>query len=113
MSKHPYELNCSRELGHKTKTYPFEPSFLLYFSDSNSFFSVPFLLFLLKFLQILTPPNFNSSSLFEISGDHWFPCKVDSLGWSGELAGLFLIIRPVLAQLLELRCMHQHINRDG
>ena len=73
----------------------------------------PFSLFLLEFLKILTPLNFISSSLFKISGDHWFPCRVDSLGWSCELVGLFLRIRPVLAQLLELRCMHQHINRDG
>ena len=30
-----------------------------------------------------------------------------------KLVGLFLRIRLVLAQFLELRYMHQHINRDG
>ena len=57
MSKHPYELNCSRELGHKTKTYPFELSFLLCFSDSNSFLFSPFSSCLLEFLRNVKLPQ--------------------------------------------------------
>ena len=79
MLKHPYELNCSRELGHKTKTILLSPSFLLCFSDLNSFLFSPFSSFLLEFLKILTPPNFISSFLFEISGDHRFSERVGSL----------------------------------
>ena len=113
MLRHPYELNCSRELGHKTKTYPSKPSFLPYFSDSDFFLFSPFSLFLLEFLKILTPPNFISSFLFEISGNHRFSGRVDSLGEVCKLVGLFLRIRLISAQFLELRCMHQHMYRGG
>ena len=114
MLKHPYELNCSRELGHKTKTYPFKPSFLLYFSDSDFFFfSVPFLYFSLSSSKIQTPPNFISSFVFEISGNHRFSRRVYSLGGVCKLVGLFLRIRFNLAQFLELRYMHQHMYRGG
>ena len=53
---------------------------MLSFSDLNSFLSSPFSSFLLEFLKILTPPNFISSYLFEISGDHRFSGRVNSLG---------------------------------
>ena len=62
---------------------------------------------------MLTPPNFISSSLFEISSDHRFSGRVDSLGGVCKLVGLFLRIRLNLAQFLELRYMHQHIIRVG
>ena len=38
---------------------------------------------------------------------------VDSLGWVCKLVGLFLRIRLILAQFLELRNMHQHMFRDS
>ena len=85
---------------------------MLYFSDSSSFLFSPFSLSLLEFLKILTPPNFISSSLLEISGNHRFSWKVDSLGWVCKVVGLLLIIKLVLAQFPELRYMHQHIIRD-
>ena len=116
MLKHPYELNCSRELGRKTKTYPFKPSFLLYFSNSDFFLFSPFSLFLLEFLKILNSPKlhfFLCFFFFEISGNHRFSGRVDSLGGVCKLVGLFLRIRPNLAQFLELRYMHQHMYRGG
>ena len=76
-------------------------------------FSVPFLYFPFEFLKILTPPNFISSSLFEIPGNHRFSLRVDSLGWVCKIVGLFFRIRLVLAQFLEQRYMRQHMHRDG
>ena len=64
MSKHPYELNCSRELGHKTKTYPFEPSFLLYFSDSNLLSFQSLSSCLLEFLKNVKLPKTSFLLLF-------------------------------------------------
>ena len=72
MSKHPYELNCSRELGHKTKTYPFEPSFLLYFSDSNLLSFQSLSSYLLKYLNNSNSPNFYLFLPFELLGNHRF-----------------------------------------
>ena len=80
MSKHPYELNCSRELGHKTKTYPFEPSFLLYFSDSNSFLFSPFSSCLLEFLKNVKLPQTSFLPLF-----------LKSLVITGSLEGFILL----------------------
>ena len=118
MLKHPCELNCSRELGHKTKTYSFKPSFLLYFFlIPTPFFSVPFLYFSL------------SSSKFKLPRTLFLPLFFFfffySLVITGSIGGLipwdgfvnllvyFLRIRLVLAQFLELRDMHQHMHRDG
>ena len=91
MSKHPYELNCSRELGHKTKTYPFEPSFLLYFSDSNFLSFQSLSSCLLEFLKNVKLPQTSFLPLFfffEISGNLCFLGR--SILWDGFLSLLVI-----------------------
>ena len=113
MSKHPYELNCSRELGHKTKTYPFEPSLLLYFSDSNLLSFQSLSSCLLEFLKNVKLPQTSFLLLFLKFLVIMVFLEGQFFGMVFQACWLFLIKRLVLAQLLELRYMHQHINRDG
>ena len=72
MLKHPYELNCSRELGHKTKTNLLSLVSYHSFLTQTPFFSVPFSFVSPQIPQKFKLPQTFISLPFELLGNRRF-----------------------------------------
>ena len=112
MLKHPYELNCLRVIGHKTKLIPFLTSFS------------PSLVFQLVFPHPSLQSKRNifpqTCSLLHIivlvlkTRQFRVLCCMISLK-EGILVSDCCVLKKlsILAQSMELECMHLHIMRVG